>query len=225
MCTRMGWVVIIAYKYLYSSRTYYFNLYISLSFGFCVCMVGFCMMHDASHYGIFHSADWNEWASHLSIGCLWWSQKSWKMHHVFRHHAYTNHENHDPDVFNLRPFFRKDLKESKSKYLPYFGGLYLFTFLIVFPGSWFGQVLQYINWCWRGYIWKMPYKRGQRHSTTSWFVNILKIYIVVAHGVLWNRRLPEAILYIITINFWYTCCMIPDHDTYESHKKWTGTKK
>ena len=113
--------------------------------GIIIIMIGFCIMHDASHYALFFRKPIiNETLCNIINSIYCWNSDLWLVHHTINHHAYTGDPKRDPDLLYTQPIVRKSANIPKNKYLqvsnqflPYM----TYFFLFVFPGFYFGSAL------------------------------------------------------------------------------------
>ena len=80
--------------------------------GFIWISLGFNGMHDASHYALFYTPRYNNYASMLWNSFSLWKHSMWLYHHVFYHHSFTNTIN-DSDIYHIMPLFRKHQSEAR----------------------------------------------------------------------------------------------------------------
>lgn len=100
--------------------------------------IGFNVMHDASHFGLFKNYSSNMLLSYLWNTWALWNEKIWFYHHVYSHHSFTGEEKQDSDLIHFRPFIRK-FSNDKSIHT-FFGKIQdkIVSFItIIFPGMFF----------------------------------------------------------------------------------------
>lgn len=215
-------VMIIAFLFFYLKAFVfnYTNLISTCIFAFLsgmiIIMIGFSVMHDASHYALFFKKPRiNEFLSNLINSFFIWNSDLWLLHHSINHHAYTGDPKKDPDLLYTQPIVRKSINISKNKYwkisnslLPYL----TYFFLFVFPGFYFGSILIYsFIWQFRGYIWRIKFPEDYKTNYISNFINLLAI---LPHFYRFNIFISMS--YIIAANITYGICILPDHDTFET---------
>ena len=117
------------------------NFWWAIVSGMATEMVGFCLMHDSSHYAVSKKPYVNY------IGLLWsswtlWNHWLWLQHHCYGHHSYTGIYGKDPDVHNAEIFLRKHYKMKKKSFTP-FQKWYSWFLLTVIPNQHIGQAILY----------------------------------------------------------------------------------
>eukprot|EP00656_Telonema_subtile_P013742 TRINITY_DN16984_c0_g1_i1.p1 TRINITY_DN16984_c0_g1~~TRINITY_DN16984_c0_g1_i1.p1 ORF type:complete len:679 (-),score=137.71 TRINITY_DN16984_c0_g1_i1:168-2204(-) len=186
--------------------------------------LGFCVMHDASHYAVSSIPVVNELLSRVCNASQLWSHDLWARHHVYAHHSYTGDQKNDPDTKHGRPFIRKHISDPLSKYIAKsysqlpaaLRQAYQLTVMGVFPGMFVGQILVYAMSWKRGHVW------GVSLPKIRWFGSPMA---ALEHAVLWGvvswhlRCLwytPVATFaYFAVWNLLYFASIAPDHDTFE----------
>jgi len=191
---------------------------------------GFTVMHDGSHFAI---APKNH-PINITLTRIWcaialWNAKTWMYHHAVMHHSYTGAEELDPDISHALPFVAKSADTKESKYLALhriigdkFGkagwaasAISLYVFL---PGMWMGQVLQYAMYNlgvepWKN-LWGMkPRKEVKGYETQIWEI---AISLAVIGAVIARGSFLIAYTYFVALNFFYSMCIVADHDLVES---------
>jgi linoleoyl-CoA desaturase len=180
--------------------------------------VGFCTMHDGSHYGLFKTNSKNKFLNNDVISSIWhgwglWNSFVWFKHHTYGHHSFTGIFGKDPDIIHGRPIFRKSEKDSKViKFLGKIQDKIAMFILIFFPGMYVGQILSYFNGIIRGHVWKINLKNAFKH--TPFYEKIL--YILSFSSLFTCSSYISVYFYLIGLNLNYAICIIPDHDTFES---------
>lgn len=205
------------------SVTYAFStgsLAAGLLAGFVMNMIGFCVMHDGSHYGIsanplvnrvLHTlwSDWNLWSHFL-----------WLRHHTYGHHSYTGVYRRDPDLVNGQLFFRK---HNENPFLPQHKQQWWSTFVLLWalPNQHLGQALLYI----RSWVLNSVFGVALERVSLVDFVVSTAIYApsLYFHFVLPFQLLPTSAALSMLALYWagqglgYALNIIPNHDTYETH--------
>ena len=202
------YMITYTYGILYENKYDYILSFIAGQF---YIYIGFCMMHDASHYAISknHSMNeilsvlWNEWAL--------WDTYIWYVHHVVYHHSFTGEFGKDPDMVHLNPIIRKDLKDKKT--INFFGRIQekiVIPVLLFLPGMYSGQVLAYFSAIFKKRLWKVNLS-GYKVNYFYKFITLLSFYnLVTCHSYLC------VMSYIFALNLFYAISIIPDHDMFES---------
>jgi linoleoyl-CoA desaturase len=180
--------------------------------------LGFCTMHDASHYALFNTKSKNVVLNNDFINSLWqgwalWNSIIWFKHHTYAHHSFTGIFGKDPDLIHGRPLFRKNTTDSKI--LKFFGKLQdkLFILVLFFlPGMYLGQVLAYFIGILRGHVWKVDIRGALK--MTPIYEKVL--YLLSVFSLVQSKSPLAVISYLIALNIGYAICIVPDHDTFES---------
>ena len=69
-------------------------------FGLSIWFFSGDLLHSGTHFAVFESAKTNMLAGYLS-GCLHANPSAWIRQHVIGHHAYTNMDGKDPDLYHF----------------------------------------------------------------------------------------------------------------------------
>ena len=181
-----------------------------------VC-IGFCTMHDGSHYGLFNTKSKNIILNNDVISSIWhgwglWNSYIWFKHHTYGHHSFTGMFGKDPDVIHGRPLFRKNRSDTKIiKFLGQIQDKVILIFLFL-PGTYVAQILAYFVGMLRGHIWKVGIKHAFKH--TPIYEKIL--YFISLSILIFNSNYFTVFFYLTAANINYAICIVPDHDTFES---------
>ena len=81
--------------------------------GFLRISLGLNVMHDESHYALFHELTYNNCASFLWNSLSIWNHNLWFYHHVLYHHSFTNTIK-DLDIHHVMPLFRKHASQKRG---------------------------------------------------------------------------------------------------------------
>lgn len=179
--------------------------------GYTFVSIGFVIMHDASHSAI-SSKPWvNAQLSKVWNMFALWDHRLWHKHHVFRHHSFTGDVEKDPDMRHLMPAFRKhETMKKPVNFVLKAPATLLLVFLNIFPGMFAGQMLVYARWWIRGHMWKIPSPKNSKVDVGYLIVRVLLLATYVVHPLV-------ALAYLVAKNVVYNVCILPDHDTQESH--------
>jgi linoleoyl-CoA desaturase len=194
-------------KYIYSFTAGFFWVY-----------VGFCTMHDASHYGLFNTKSKNIIFNNDVISSLWhgwalWNSFIWYKHHTYAHHSFTGIFGKDPDMIHGRPLFRKSSQDNKIlKIFLKIQDKISLMILFFAPGMFVGQILAYFVGMLRGHIWRIGIKDAFEH--TPIYEKIL--YLISLYVLIFNSSYGAVLMYLFGLNINYAICIVPDHDTFES---------
>ena len=188
----------------------------SLTSGVLLTGLGFNVLHDASHYAVSKNPKVNQLLSSFHQGLQMWNQILWAYHHCIRHHQYTGNIEYDPDMRHLMPFIRKTTKTPKksSTFLRSNLIFKLLSITVIFPGSLFGQGLQYhLTWLKSGYLWKMklPTAFNVYDQLGQYLISVAFFSTMFWFG---GRY---ALLHIIGTNLTYFIGLAPDHDLFPTH--------
>jgi linoleoyl-CoA desaturase len=174
---------------------------------------GFSVMHEASHCAISSNCKYNETLSKIWNSLALWDFQLWSKHHCYWHHSFTGTK-HDPDTLHFAPIIRKSIYENSNKYCKNSG--YLTQKLVmfigcIFPGLWLGQSIAYANWLYKKYLWRI--KLGIYHF--SFVETALKLFTLLS--LIYSSSFLVAFSFIIACNITYFICIMPNHDSFETH--------
>ena len=186
--------------------------------GFIWIYIGFCTMHDGSHYALFNTKSKSLIFNNDVVTSIWngwglWNSYIWLKHHVYGHHSFTGIFGKDPDIIHGRPVFRKST--SDNKVIRFFSTIQHKIILIILffaPGMYYGQMLAYFIGMIRGHIWKVSIKDAFKKTPIYEFV----LYLTSISILLFNSSYFAVWSYVVALNINYAICIVPDHDTYES---------
>ena len=202
----------------YYDLPFFYKLIIGFFSGHMCMQVGFGIMHDASHGAVSKNHKWNDFLSKTWSSLALWDDQLWRRHHCFRHHSFTG-TTKDPDTLHFSPFIRKSENEKPSKYLNYTSNLFYLFILSIFPGMWLGQVLSYLRWFVRKHLWRITLEKYY----FSFFETFLKLFTVFS--LIYSRNFFVAYSFVVGINVTYFLCILPDHDTFETHSNLCDKEK
>ena len=188
---------------------FYQRIILSAISGHMFIQVGFGIMHDASHHAITRYSNVNETLASIWNSLALWDNSIWYKHHCYMHHSYTGTKL-DPDTIHFKPFIQKSELENNNNYFKYTHFRALFG-LCVFPGMWIGQSIAYIGAIIKQRLWRMSiinYKICPFEVSLKFFMVFSLFYI---------RDFWIMFAYIISCNITYGICILPDHDTFETH--------
>jgi linoleoyl-CoA desaturase len=202
-----------------STYSLFFRAFCSFIAGLTYISLGFNVMHDASHFAISTNENVNNILNKIWHSWGLWNSKIWFYHHVYNHHSFTGIEKNDPDLYHLRPFGQKVatnanantrsqcnnnnwLLKNQSYTIPYF--------LILFPGQYFGQCISYFLTLSKQKIFTIKLHDKTHYDVIDILLIITKLFCLYK-GLYFN-----TIIYIISLNFWYSINIVGDHDTYET---------
>lgn len=194
---------------------------------------GFNAMHDASHFAVAPRNHWlNEFVTQLWCGLGMWNAKVWSFHHAVLHHSFTGNERLDPDIHHAMPFVRKhpetDSTARMDGILRFLGdklpgmlgwGLACVIIYVLLPGMFGGQIIFYALYRLAftkdsARTWGMTPISEIKGYNTPTFEHVLYALQVAAHLYLGN--LLVSYCYILSLNFFYSMCIVADHDLLES---------
>jgi len=198
------------YAMLATNHTFY-KCIMALIAGFSYISLGFNVMHNASHYAISENPKINLLLTKIWSSWALWNPVIWFYHHVYNHHSFTSQEKQDPDLYHLLPFARKT--KTYTRIHPYLLSIQdkLVPFILfVFPGQYLGQALSYAYASYKKQIFSIPIPNQNYYDDIDAILIATHIYCLLE-----GLYLP-TILYILSLNFFYSINVVPDHDTYES---------
>ncbi len=142
--------------------------------GFCIALIGFNVMHDASHGSFSSQSRVNKFWKHVLEG-VGASSFLWKKKHVEMHHTAPNVDHHDDDI-NFYPFLRV-LKKNKLRwfhrlqayYAPILYGLLYFLWIFFFD----------IHKYFRGSIGSHQIKMKPKDHIIFWTSKIIYVFMVI----------------------------------------------
>ncbi len=183
--------------------------------GGIVQSINYCVLHDASHYAVFHKDHKANEIVNRGM-CAWslWNHCMWTKHHVYGHHSFTGDPCRDPDIIHSRPFIRKSMLSPLAEYFPFFVEWQHYIapfFMMVFPGQSIGQTISYYRGARQGHIWGIPCPGVVQD--VQWYEWLIYACSVWSHtyGGSWH----SSIAYFMGINIVYHLGIFADHDTYE----------
>jgi len=186
-------------------------------------MLGFIVMHDASHYAIsFHPyinrglhVLWNNWNL--------WFHFIWLRHHVYAHHSYTGIYRQDPDLVNASLFLRKH-PGSRYKQVYKSQMFHVWPLMGIFPNQHLGQSIMYLFGIFYRNIFGIPLEKGipLREWLLWLFIYIPSLYfhfVFPFHYLADRFQLSFGRIILILLCYWgaqglgYFANVLPNHDT------------
>ena len=165
-------------------------------------------MHDASHHAISSNKFTNEILASIWNSLALWNTEIWYKHHCVMHHSFTGSKK-DPDTIHFNPFIRKSLHERPNKYLKYSNCKAIF-FANIFP--------EYVVWAiyciFLGIIKKRLWRMQIEYKLK---IHELILSSFIIFSFLYSYNIYVIFSYIIGCNITYFICIMPDHDTFETH--------
>jgi len=180
--------------------------------GFLIICLGFNIMHDGLHFGLFKDPNTNWFFGSVMNNLLLWNPNTWFYHHTYSHHSFTGNEKLDPDMKHFRPFIKKfDSDKRTYSSLQSIQHWLIMPFSFLFPGLGFGQILSYIQAIFMRRIFgtKIP-KNIKLYSLSDFIVLGIKLYLLSKLSFI------SLISYIIAYNATYHINISLDHDTYDN---------
>eukprot|EP01084_Bolivina_argentea_P166817 289595_1 len=199
---------------LFDEEKLWLRAIMGLVAGMTVQSINFCVLHDASHYGVLLNHKANEIVSRVMCSWSLWNHCMWTKHHVYGHHSFTGDPCRDPDLIHARPFIRKSMLSSVTEYFPYFLKWQHYVapfFIMVFPGQSTGQTFSYYNGARQGHIWRIPCPGVA--EDIQWYEWLIYACSVGSH--MYGGSWLCSIVYFMGINIVYFLGIFADHDTYE----------
>jgi len=186
-----------------STVSFYIKCISQICYSTSIISIGFNMMHDGSHYGIFKKSSYNEWSSKVVNNILFWNSKIWFFHHVFLHHSNTGLEK-DPDIHIY----------IKQKYFQSFYSLVIFYTII--PGQ---KILQAI------YYSLVPFKKNFLSTDNIFYQTFpdISYYDIIDISMIgfqlyyvYKAGFRLFLLHAFVLNTLYFLNIYPNHSLYES---------
>lgn len=178
-------------------------------------MVGFCVMHDASHAAVSTSASLNQMLSRLTNASQLWWHDTWLRHHCVAHHSHTGHEKLDPDKRHALPLIAKHVAHLKKRALvlgtPTSRAIYHAAVMTVMPGQFVGQIIGYTIGLLRGHLWGVSLRQARRSPLEV----VVFVTILAFHGALLFMHPFSDLAYFLGFNLLYFCSIAPNHDVAE----------
>jgi hypothetical protein len=199
---------------------------------------GFTAFHDASHFAVGSRNHWaNAFLTRLWAALSLWEGRVWMLHHAVLHHSYTGSPSLDPDVQHAQPMVRKtpDIPARKDNGLfalvgDRFGmagwAASAFAIYVLTPGMWLGQARVYLMYALARFgkdvprqlkterLWGMPsYAATKGFDTQPWE---RAVYVLVLLVQLQRRSPLVTLAYFVSLNLFYSMCIVADHDLAES---------
>jgi len=182
--------------------------------------MGFCIMHDASHYGVSQRV-WVNQVLH-TLWCNWnlWPHFNWLRHHVYGHHSYTGIYDQDPDLINASTYFRKHPNTSFKKSFET-QHIHAWFIMMFAPNQHIGQALMYLRafLTWR--VFEVPLGKLPFIDLFLWlsiYITSIYVHFVFPFNYLsLGRGFLMLLLYWTTLGIGYMCNVIPNHDTIDTH--------
>jgi linoleoyl-CoA desaturase len=188
--------------------------------------IGYCMMHDASHYAVYpnykEETNLNEMASLIVNNFMMWGDISWLRHHVHRHHGFTGDCNFDPDQMFMNPWIKKshfpdNIKYIVNKFNDKYFYIFSFMFIFIFPTLYLGQAISYFSfYLRRRAMWNMKYPNISRKKYEYILITIIWIFNIGCHY--YGSSILVSYLFFFGLNFAYAINILPDHDTESTFK-------
>ena len=169
----------------------FLSLFLCALLGITFALLGFNVMHDASH-GSYSSKPWVNRVLSLLADHMGASSRNWKLKHVILHHTYTN-TMHDDDI-NLKPIMRIH-PEEKPLWFHRFQAWYAI----------FLYFLQYIEWVFyndfkkyfRGKIGKTKITFSRMEHFTFWSTKLLYIGVFLVLPMFMVGVVPTIVGYLV----------------------------
>jgi len=205
------------YKYIFQG-----SLISAFLYGIIFEMIGFCMMHDASHGAVSKKSWINEYISLIWNGWALWNHWIWMQHHVYGHHSYTSILLKDPDIVHWGFLLRKT-KDSKVNSLQKYQSKFWPAIISVWPNQHVGQMMIYQLVIWfNKKLFGMPITsdspKNARFEMILSFISIFSHFILPFYLLPFNIALSCQFLAFTGMGLSYWFCVFPNHDTMESHE-------
>jgi fatty acid desaturase len=194
-------------------------------------MLGFCGMHEASHYALSK----RPWVNR-SIHTVWnnlnlWPHFVWLRHHVYGHHSYTGVWRQDPDLVNTSNYIRK---HPCSPYTKMHETQYVHAWLLLgfAPNQHLGQTVMYLRSIVKKSIFGVPYIGvNWEDFLVSFPLLALSLYMHFIFPFSFGHSTAYTVVllftYMTTLGIGYMTNVAPNHDTIDTHHSalMTGEKR
>tara|TARA_Y100000590_G_scaffold467588_1_gene646998 strand:- start:566 stop:1873 length:1308 start_codon:yes stop_codon:yes gene_type:complete len=175
---------------------------------------GFCTLHDASHFALFHQNTYlNELVGRIYNALVCWNHYLWTYRHSYRHHTYTGTLHLDLD----QPLFEMNFinKIPTCLICPI-----IFAVTFIFPGSWFYFVL----FSWSEYWYNKIMAISKEYYIVKDFDYIYQKTGDLEKGIVtcmflclfYKFNIMNIAIYIILSNSFYSLSVEINHETYET---------
>eukprot|EP00005_Dracoamoeba_jomungandri_P000456 CAMPEP_0174250388 /NCGR_PEP_ID=MMETSP0439-20130205/540_1 /TAXON_ID=0 /ORGANISM="Stereomyxa ramosa, Strain Chinc5" /LENGTH=408 /DNA_ID=CAMNT_0015330439 /DNA_START=66 /DNA_END=1289 /DNA_ORIENTATION=+ len=203
---------------------FYMGCFAAFISGVIMNMLGFCVMHDGSHYGISK----RPWVNRV-LHTLWsdwnaWNHLIWLTHHVYGHHSYTGLFGKDPDLVHGYLLWRKSA-ENKFKNAYKTQHVHAFFLLLGLPNQHLGQAVLYGLAASVKHVFGVPLGRMSRTDliassviySFSFFTHLVLPFLLAPQGVVLTYILARMACYWGGQGLGYFVNICPNHDTLETH--------
>lgn len=188
--------------------------YIFLS-GITWIMIGFCVMHDASHSAVSSSSRINWLMSFLWNSTSLWNPVAWNIHHVFGHHSHTGLTKKDPDLSYNIILKRPDQHIRSFNSIYRFQQYYVWPILTFLPNQFVSLIFQYhFHKTIFGIKW---YDLAKFAKYKIRFANILSLLLYIIVPWYFQQSISFVILanlvYFTALGTTFFTIVIPNHDS------------
>jgi len=183
--------------------------------------LGFCVMHDASHYACSKRAWINRVLHSFWTDLNMWNHFSWLRHHVYGHHSYTGIWRQDPDLVNSSVFVRKHPNTSFRKVYET-QHIHAWFLLGLVPNQFFGQAIVYLKALISFNVFGVPLIALPLVDIVTWLSIMIPSFYF--HFILPFKlhtlgiAIPVVLVYWTFMGIGYMVNVIPNHDTIDTHK-------
>lgn len=189
-------------------------------------MIGFCVMHDASHGAVSKNSWINEHLSLLWNGWAQWSHWIWMQHHVYAHHSYTSIYQKDPDLIHWVYFIRKSKDVNVNFFQQWQSNTWWFI-VSIWPNQHMGQMIIYQLVLWfKKRLFGMPVTPAEPTSYQKEFlISMVSLFVhFILPFLLHPPKIALSLVFLaftgMGLSYWF--CVFPNHDTMESHEALEG---
>ena len=136
------YVMFVLYIYCWYQAFILGNIVWAVGSGILTEMIGFCLLHEASHNAFSLRPSVNylglQWC-----GWMLWSPWLWLQHHCYGHHSFTGLYGKDPDVHNVDFLGGRKHITTKKAPISSFQHYFIIPVLAFSPGQHIAQILYY----------------------------------------------------------------------------------
>lgn len=201
------------YVSFFTSNTYT-NIMMSIICGLLFVIIYFCIMHDASHNGLFHDSKKNGFLSRIMNSWGLWNHAIWERHHCYGHHSFTGEYGRDPDTLHYHPFIVKNRTDKLNNIFTRNQDKLHMIIMFIFPGQYVGQCMSYVRGYLRGSMWRVKLNVGNDITKYEKIIYLTSLTLLMISFMFYTSY--GVVAYLIALNIGYSLCIFPDHDTFEN---------
>lgn len=172
----------------------------------CEVGIGFNVLHDSSHFGVFAKPAHNELASQVMNAFVFWNGGMWHNHHVHLHHSFTGDPFLDPDATTF------------DKYKHCISRSGIPTYILPFSLSFFQSLAYYASCTHRSSDSDMNIEIHAPVRLSS--LSVCEVMALsIKMGMLYHFGMLAAVWYLMSFSFFYYINIIGDHDQADCYKR------